>query len=54
MNVNLYVKNQSHAYIFLLQLPRTLSTVCLWLCFGALKRITTFRGRSEKYYYLLN
>ena len=36
MNVNLYVNNQSHAYIFLLQLPCTLSTACLWLCFGAL------------------
>ena len=36
MNVNLYVNNQSHASIFLLQLPCTLSTVCLWLCFSAL------------------
>ena len=36
MNVNLYVNSQSHAQIFLLQLPCTLSTVCLWLCFGAL------------------
>ena len=34
INVNLYVNY--NASIFLLQLPCTLSTACLWLCFGAL------------------